>query len=79
MKIKQIDISPLKILFVSYAPFKYSVSFTVNLSKNKNTNTASMLKKNVVEAYRSYPGFCILRFGNNLSKYFIFSKNPGFG
>ena len=57
MKIRQMDISPLKILFVSYAPFKNSVSFTVNLSKNKKTNIASMLKKKVVEAYRSYPGF----------------------
>jgi hypothetical protein len=53
MKIKQRDIYPLKILFVSYAPFKNSVSLTVNLSKNKKTNTPKMLKKNVVEAYRS--------------------------
>jgi hypothetical protein len=57
MKIKQSDIYPLKILFVSYAPFKNSVSLTVNLSKNKKVNTARMPKKNVVEAYRSYPGF----------------------
>jgi len=53
MKIKQRDIYPLKILFVSYAPFKNSVSLTVNLSKNKKTNTPKMLKKNVVEAYKS--------------------------
>jgi hypothetical protein len=53
IKIKQRDIYPLKILFVSYAPFKNSVSLTVNLSKNKKTNTPKMLKKNVVEAYRS--------------------------
>ena len=57
MKIKQSDIYPLKILFVSYAPFKNSDSLTVNLSKNKKINTARMPKKNVVEAYRSYPGF----------------------
>jgi len=50
MKIKQRDIYPLKILFVSYAPFKNSVSLTVNLLKNKNTNIAKILKKNVVEA-----------------------------
>jgi len=53
INIKQRDIYPLKILFVSYAPFKNSVSLTVNLSKNKKTNTPKMLKKNVVEAYRS--------------------------
>ena len=66
-------------LFVLDAPFRKSVPLTVILSKNKNTYNANMLKKNVVEAYKSYPGFWILRLGNNLSKYFIFSNTPGFG
>lgn len=50
IKIRQSDIYPLKILFVLDAPFKKSVPLTVILSKNKNTYTANMLKKNVVDA-----------------------------